>query len=169
MSTDRARAILYDAPVTDVIDRFYTAFAAGDAATMSACYDDRATFSDPVFPDLDAAGARAMWAMLVGRATDLRVEHADVAIDGDQASARWIAHYTFSATGRPVVNRIRARFTLKDGKILRHRDDFDFWRWSRQALGTSGLLLGWTPIVRGAVRRQAAAGLAAYRAKADAA
>lgn len=150
--------------MSNVIDRFYSAFAAGDAATMGACYDDRATFGDPVFPDLDAAGARAMWAMLVGRATDLRVEHGDVVIDGDRASARWVAHYTFSATGRHVVNRIRATFTLQGGKILRHRDEFNLWRWSRQALGVSGLLLGWTPIVRGAVRRKAAAGLQAYRA-----
>ena len=43
-------------------------------------------------------------------------------------------------------------------------DSFDLWRWSRQALGTKGLLLGWTPLVRNAVRAQALKGLRAFQA-----
>ena len=74
-------------------------------------------------------------------------------------SARWIAHYTFTQTGRSVTNDVRARFRFEDGLIADHRDEFDFHRWARQALGTSGLLLGWTPILRSAVRRRARAGL----------
>jgi len=50
-------------------------------------------------------------------------------------------------------------FEFRDGRIAAHVDRFSFWRWSRQALGASGLLLGWTPIIQGAVRRQARAGL----------
>jgi hypothetical protein len=38
------------------------------------------------------------------------------------------------------------------------------WRWTRQALGPVGLLLGWTPWLAGRVRSQAAAGLAKFRA-----
>ena len=49
-----------------------------------------------------------------------------------------------------------------DGLIADHVDDFDFHRWARQALGTSGLLLGWTPFLRNAVRRRARAGLDEY-------
>lgn len=62
-------------------------------------------------------------------------------------------------TGRPVVNDIHASFRFEDGLIAEHRDEFNFHRWARQALGPVGLLLGWTPIVRGAVRRKAAARL----------
>jgi hypothetical protein len=47
--------------------------------------------------------------------------------------------------------------------IAEHEDDFDFHRWSRQALGTSGLLLGWTPLLRDAVRRRARARLDEFR------
>jgi hypothetical protein len=63
-----------------------------------------------------------------------------------------------------VVNDIRATFRFRDGLIADHRDVFDFHRWARQALGPSGLLLGWTPIVRNAVRRKARANLDAFLA-----
>jgi ketosteroid isomerase-like protein len=143
----------------ELIERFYRAFHQRDAATMGACYRDDASFSDPVFPSLDAAGARAMWAMLTARASDLTVEASDIQADASQGSCRWVARYTFSATGRFVENRIAARFTFQDGLIRSHVDTFDFWRWSRQALGPTGLLLGWSPVVRNKVRATAAAGL----------
>lgn len=62
---------------------------------------------------------------------------------------------TFGQTGRPVHNRIRAEFAFADGLIVDHVDRFDFWRWSRQALGLPGLLLGWTPALQAKVRAQA--------------
>jgi hypothetical protein len=59
---------------------------------------------------------------------------------------------------------IDAEFELRDGKILRHRDHFDLWRWTRMALGAKGVLLGWLPAVQNAVRAQAARNLAEFRA-----
>jgi ketosteroid isomerase-like protein len=100
-----------------------------------------------------------MWRMLTGQANDLRVELLDHDADGDRGSAGWRAHYTFSKTGRPVVNEVRASFRFADGLIAEHVDEFGFYRWARQALGPPGLLLGWTPIVRNATRRQARASL----------
>ncbi|MBC7438095.1 MAG: nuclear transport factor 2 family protein, partial [Bdellovibrionales bacterium] len=50
------------------------------------------------------------------------------------------------------------------GLIATHRDRFDFWAWSRQALGTPGLLLGWTPMLRNKVRTTAASNLKKYLA-----
>jgi ketosteroid isomerase-like protein len=148
-----------------LVRRFYAALAARDATAMGACYADDATFSDPVFPSLDAAGVRAMWAMLCARGKDLAVELADVEAGDGSASARWIARYTFAATGRRVENRIDTSFALRDGRIVRQTDRFDLWRWSRQALGLAGLLLGWSPLVSRSVRRQAADALAAWRAR----
>ena len=43
-----------------------------------------------------------------------------------------------------------------------HVDTFPFWTWSRQAFGTLGLLLGWTPILKAAVRRKGRADLAKF-------
>ena len=40
-----------------------------------------------------------------------------------------------------------------------HRDRFSFWRWSRQALGLPGVLLGWSPSLKRKVRSTAAGNL----------
>ena len=45
------------------------------------------------------------------------------------------------------------------GKISEHIDVFDFYAWARQALGPVGLLLGWTPIIKGGVNKKANAQL----------
>jgi hypothetical protein len=106
-----------------------------------------------------------MWRMLTGRADDLRVELLEHEAEGDSGTARWKAHYTFTQTGRPVVNDVRARFRFVDGLIADHVDEFGFHRWARQALGPTGLLLGWTPIVRSATRKKARAGLDEFMAR----
>jgi hypothetical protein len=115
---------------------------------MIACYAPDATFSDPVFPALDAAGVAAMWQMLCARGKDLAVVASDIDADAKTGRARWVATYTFSATGRRVENSIDARFTFRDGRIVRHEDRFDLRRWLRQALGWKGALLGWLPPVQ---------------------
>jgi ketosteroid isomerase-like protein len=148
-----------------LIDNFYTAFARRDWRTMAAAYDADARFSDEVF-DLRGADIGRMWRMLCERGTDLRLQHRDVVADGEHVRAHWDAWYTFSATGRPVHNSIDARFELRNGLIGRHVDSFSFWRWSRQALGAPGALLGWTPWLRGKVRAQAAKGLAGFQPRA---
>lgn len=147
------------------IRTFYEAFGRNDAEAMAACYAPDARFSDPVFTDLHGEEVGAMWRMLTGRSTDLEVELAEHAADGETGTAHWIASYTFVRTGRPVVNDVRAAFRFRDGLIAEHRDEFDFWKWSRQALGTMGLVLGWTPILRNAVRRRAMTDLRAYLAE----
>lgn len=142
-------------PADDLIERFYGAFAQCDGASMASCYAPQATFSDPVFVGLDAREAGGMWRMLTSQATDLRVELLEHSTDGERGSAHWRAHYTFSQTGRPVINDVHASFRFADGLIAEHIDEFDFYRWARQALGIQGLLLGWTPVLRGAVRSRA--------------
>ena len=148
-------------PNAALLERFYSAFARRDAATMAACYAPDARFSDPVF-DLAGDEIGAMWSMLCERGRDLRVEWRDVRADDATGAAHWEARYTFSATGRPVHNVIDAAFTFNAGRIARHVDTFDLWRWSRMALGAKGALLGWTPFVRKAIQRQARRGLDAW-------
>ena len=148
-----------------LIERFYAAFDAKDGVTMAGYYLPRATFTDPVFPGLRGPEAGAMWRMLTGRSTDLRVELLEHEADGDRGSAHWLAHYTFGQTGRPVVNDVRATFHFSDGMILEHTDSFGFYRWARQALGPPGLLLGWTPVLRAYVRRRARAQLEEFMAR----
>ena len=79
------------------------------------------------------------------------------------STAHWEPTYRFSASGRLVHNVIDAEFEFdSQGLIKRHRDRFDFWRWSRQALGLPGVLLGWSGFLRGKVRRTAARRLDRY-------
>ncbi len=151
---------------TAVIERLYRALQRRDGAAMGACYHPQARFSDPVFPDLDAEGVRAMWAMLCARGKDLRVTFREIRGDAGHAYAHWEAWYTFSASGRTVHNVIDAEFELADGLILRQTDRFDFHRWAGQALGLAGWALGGTGFLQRKVRQQAAAGLAAWRAAA---
>lgn len=146
----------------ELIRTFYTCFGNRDARGMAACYHPSVRFSDEVFVDLDAAHAKAMWQMLCERGKDLKVEFRDVDADDVAGRAHWEAWYTFSATGRPVHNKIDARFEFRDGKIIRHRDSFSFWAWSSQALGLTGQLLGWSPLVKNRVRAQANKSLAAF-------
>jgi ketosteroid isomerase-like protein len=146
-----------------VAERFYAAFARRDAESMAACYADDASFSDPAFPDLRGEAVRDMWRMLCARGKDLRIEHRVTAASAGRASVRWEAWYTFSGTGRAVHNVIDAELEVRDGKIVRHRDEFSFPRWARQALGAPGLLLGWTPFLQRKVQAQAAIALEKFR------
>ena len=149
----------------DLIDRFYAAFARHDGDAMAACYTADATFADPVFTDLSGQEPGAMWRMLTARSNDLQVELVDRAAAGDTGSAHWIARYTFGQTGRPVVNDVHSTFRFSNGLIAEQHDDFDLYRWTRQALGPMGVTLGWTPMVQGGVRRRARAGLDQFRAR----
>jgi ketosteroid isomerase-like protein len=148
-----------------LISSFYSALQRKDGAAMAACYHPDARFSDPVFTDLRGVQVGAMWRMLCERSADLEVTFRDVEADDRSGRAHWDARYTFSATGRKVLNQIDATFELRDGKIISHTDRFSFWTWARQALGPAGLLLGWTPIIQNKVRSTAAGNLAAYMQK----
>ncbi|MEZ0192678.1 nuclear transport factor 2 family protein [Pseudomonas qingdaonensis] len=147
-----------------LITRFYQAFQRLDAEAMVACYSPEVVFSDPAFGTLRGKDAADMWRMLASRAKDFSLTFDSVRADERSATAHWVATYLFSQTGRVVVNDIQARFVIRDGLIVEHHDHFDLWRWARQALGTKGLLLGWTPLVRGKIRQQAAKGLRAFQA-----
>lgn len=148
-----------------LLTTFYEAFQRKDYATMQACYADTAVFNDPAFPNLNAAQVRAMWEMLIRQGKDMHLTYR--VLDADEATghAEWTANYTFSKTGRPVVNHVRSSFTFADGKIVTHTDQFDFHTWSRQALGLPGLLLGWTSFLQHKVQQTALGGLAAFMAK----
>jgi hypothetical protein len=156
-----------------VIEKFYSSFARLDMDGMAACYAESARFDDEAFSLQGRRQVVGMWRMLgdAARAQQAaggpawRLEYSGIAGQGRDGQAHWEAHYVFSDTGRRVHNIIDARFTFDDaGLILTHRDRFDFWRWSRQALGLPGWLLGWTPLLAPKIRARAAANLERYLA-----
>ena len=146
-------------PHRAIIERFYSCFKVLDANGMAQCNHESIEFSDPVFPKLQGAKVGAMWKMLCSQAQGFELMYTDTQADDTVGKAHWEAKYIFSMTGRNVHNKINASFQFQDGKIIQHHDSFNFWKWSFMALGSPGLILGWSPLVKNKVQRQAAKNL----------
>jgi len=129
-----------------IIENFYRAFDNLDAESMIDCYHKDIKFEDPAFGVLNGEKAKNMWRMLCNsqKGKDFKVKASNIVYNNMKGTADWEAYYTFSKTGRKVHNVISAEFEFKDGKIVNHFDQFDLYKWSKQALGFKGLLLGWT-------------------------
>jgi len=130
----------------NIIKQFYQAFERLDGDHMAACYHNHITFTDPAFGTLRGEDAKNMWRMLCSsqQGKDFKVKASSIQISEDKGSAHWEAHYSFGKEKRKVHNIINAQFEIKDGKIIKHIDDFDLYRWSKQAMGMKGYLMGWT-------------------------
>jgi ketosteroid isomerase-like protein len=139
-----------------LIVRFYTAFQQLDHKTMRDCYSEDPIFNDAVFGVIEGEEVGAMWEMLCRNARDFSLEFSNIKLlDEEYATCNWTARYTFSKTGRKVVNKIKAHMRIQDGKITEHTDQFDIWKWSRQALGLPGILLGWSGYMKNKIRANA--------------
>ena len=146
------------------ISKFYTAFANADASTMCECYHSKIEFRDPAFGLLKENDVCQMWKMLIEKGKgNIKIEFSNIKADEYVGSAQWIATYNFSKTNRKVVNIICAQFQFKDGLIRKHTDDFDIWKWSKQAFGTTGYLLGWTGFFQKKIQQQALSSLKKYK------
>jgi ketosteroid isomerase-like protein len=141
----------------DVIRELYAALDRRDGEAMAALYSPNATFRDPAFGELHGNQIGDMWRALTAASQDLTASVANVVVsaDGTVGTADWTATYTFSATKRPVTNRIHGTYRFAEDRIIDHVDDFSFWAWSRQALGPVAFLLGSNPVGHAIVRRRA--------------
>lgn len=128
-----------------LIEKFYSAFQQKQTETMLACYHPEVVFKDPVFGQLNAEDAKAMWRMLIQRGKDLDLQFKIEATTNHSATANWVATYTFSVTGRKINNHIQVNFVIKDGLIYRHTDTFDLHKWLYMAFGFKGLLIAYIP------------------------
>lgn len=148
----------------NIIEEFYSAFQALDAERMCRCYHKDIQFSDPAFGNLEGERAKNIWRMLCSSQKDKGFEltFRDASCTASDGSAHWEAKYIFSKTGRPVHNKIDAQFKIKDGLIIEHTDDFNLHQWSKQAMGTSGMLLGWTGVFKKKLQAQTDALLKKY-------
>nr|WP_315222615.1 nuclear transport factor 2 family protein [uncultured Flavobacterium sp.] len=140
----------------ELISKFYTAFANADAKTMSECYHPKVHFIDSAFGLLKEEQVSDMWKMLILRSKgNLKIEFSNVKADEFSGTANWVATYNFTKTNRNVINKISAEFIFKDGLIIKHVDQFDLWKWSKQAFGPTGYLLGWTGFFQKKIQEQA--------------
>lgn len=159
----------YKFPVMDnsaLISKFYESFSRADVDGMVSCYHKDIQFEDPAFGKLYGDDARHMWRMLISSVKEpIQITFRDVQANENTGSAHWRAVYKFSQTGNTVINEINAAFEFKDGKIIKHTDTFDMWKWSRQALGLPGWLLGWSPFMKSKINQRTSGLLKAYKAK----
>jgi len=139
----------------ELIQTFYDAFGRLDYTTMQNCYSADPVFNDPVFGILQGDEVKCMWEMLCKSAKDFNLDAEKIVIDGEYGTCDWIATYTFSKTGRRVVNKVKAHMRIENGKIIEHTDEFDIHKWSRQALGLPGILLGWSGYLKNKIRSDA--------------
>lgn len=146
-----------------IIARFYNAFSRLDAGEMNAQYSSEVVFYDPAFELLRGDEVRGMWKMLCANAKDFSLTFYNVKDLGDgYYTCDWQANYTFSKTGRKVVNKVRASMRLADGKIVEHSDAFSLHKWAAQALGFSGWLLGWNRFFQRQIKNTAKKNLLYY-------
>lgn len=146
-----------------LIHKFYSAFAKADANTMCECYHNDVQFQDPSFGILHGKDACQMWKMLIEKSKgNIKIEFHDIKAGDFVGTAKWIATYNFSKTNRTVINEVHAEFQFTDGLIIKHTDHFDIWKWSKQAFGLKGFLLGWTGFMQKQIQKQANISLKNY-------
>jgi len=139
-----------------LIAKFYTAFQQLDFNTMNSCYSDEIVFFDPAFDLLKGDEVKYMWEMLCTNASNFSLSYDNItALDHEYYTCNWVATYTFSTTGRRVVNVVKAHMKIIDGKITEHSDAFSLHKWSSQALGFAGQLLGWNSFFQRRIKNKA--------------
>jgi hypothetical protein len=154
--------------LSPVVGRFFEALALSDWQTMARCYHDKASFSDPIYPDLREERIVYMWHELLAAATDnapkekstnrlnltdLLLEYRILFGDERKAQVQWTATYRYGK--RSVRNEVLSTLAIWDDKIVRQVDEYNFWSWSRQALGLPGLVFGAMPWYQRSVQRSA--------------
>ena len=133
----------------ETADKFYASFSQGNANEMLKLYHPEIEFADPAFGTLKAEKAHAMWRMLLSsKQAQLKISYTIIDYSDTQVKVNWIADYYFGPKKRKVKNNVIADLTFQDGKVIKHTDSFDLWKWSRQALGISGFLPGWSGFLK---------------------
>lgn len=146
-----------------IIREFYTSFATGDYQKMTSFYHEDIVFRDPVFGKLEGERVSEMWKMLLSnKSAKLKVEFSDIKTFDNQGEARWKASYLYGKKKRQVINYVHANFKFREGKIVEHFDNFSMSKWSSQALGTVGILLGWAPLLKNKIKKEANKALDKY-------
>lgn len=148
-----------------IMHRFYTAFQKLDYKTMQESYHPDAVFNDPAFGLLNAEEVKAMWEMLCKRAKDFSLEFSNIVSEDEYGTCNWAARYTFTLTGRKVVNNIKAYMKFADEKIIEHSDAFSLHKWASQALGWKAWLLGWTGFFQKKIQAKSRKRLRDYMSK----
>ena len=138
----------------ELLNKFYKGFQNGNAKEMTECYHSEIVFQDPVFGKLHGKEATKMWEMLIAKGKgNNKITFNSIQADKETGSANWIAEYNYGEKKRKVINNVSAKFKFKDGLIIEHTDTFDLWKWTKQALGAPGYVMGWTSFMKNKIQK----------------
>ncbi|MFK7950487.1 MAG: nuclear transport factor 2 family protein [Saprospiraceae bacterium] len=136
-----------------LIQVFFTAFANKDLDTMLDCYHKNVIYDDVGFGKQEGEKAKKVWRFLIQNVDkNAIITFSNIQISASTGQANWTTKYTFGK--RKITNQITATFRFQDGKIIYHKDDYSLWKWSQQAFGLIGFLIGWLPLFRWLIRWQ---------------
>ncbi|MGV3622725.1 MAG: nuclear transport factor 2 family protein [Archangium sp.] len=135
----------------DVVTDFYAAFVKQDTKRMEQLYSKDVKFQDAIFKYADREGTMGMWNKIL-RDPKSKFTFELKSVEGDVVTGHWKADYELF--GRKVHNEIDTRMVVKDGKIVEHRDSFDWDTWAKQALPAGGLftMTPFEQLAKGALR-----------------
>lgn len=139
----------------NLLYEIYKSFRNKDLTILSDCYAGCATFSDPVFTNLNKDLTLAMFEKLMSTADHLWIDIKKITANRQTGRAEWLITYTCSLTGRKIVQSMESYFIFKNGKIGRQIDYFNFYSYIRQLKGLKGLLWGWAGIFKDKVQNSA--------------
>ncbi|SCY07660.1 SnoaL-like domain-containing protein [Nonlabens sp. Hel1_33_55] len=137
-----------------LLTQFYKGLKNANASNMTALYKDNSHFKDPVFGDLHGEHAISMWHMLFSKNNQVKISYKIIEATPTYGKVQWTANYLNGSNKRPVTNHVTANFKLADGEIVNHVDSFNLSKWSRQALGVSGLLMGWSSFMKNQIQKK---------------
>jgi SnoaL-like domain len=118
-------------PNTRLIATLYSSLRDDKPDAAAACYAADAHFEDIAFRLDGREWILQMWRLVCSG--DVGVSFDSVIADDQKGRANWVASYTFTDTGRKVINPTTAHFTFRDGLIVNHVDRCDAMAWARQA------------------------------------
>lgn len=139
----------------EIAIKFYDAFSVANIDVLKQLYDKKLIFNDNIFVNLDYNETISMWSSLLVGNKNMSIKYEIKKYSEKYVEVEWIADYLFTSTNRNVKNIILAKMEIDQGKIINHKDNFDFYKWSQMAFGITGVLIGWTSFFKNKVRTEA--------------
>ena len=109
-----------------------------------------------MFGELNGDSVKKMWEMLLSnKDAQFKLTFSDIHEKNNFVYAKWQASYYYGPHKRFVVNSVNAKFKFSENKIILHEDQFNLWKWSKQAIGLPGVILGWSNFFKSKLQTEA--------------
>jgi hypothetical protein len=132
----------------ELIENFYKLLSNKKYNSIAQLYHQDASFTDGIFSV--SGQIEGMWHFMCGIANDFTLTVKSIEQKNNIFVVNWESFYFLN--GKRIHNILTSTIKLQGNKIIEQRDEFSFYRIARQTGGTKGVLLGWLPAARTAIR-----------------